>query len=218
MNKTYKSGGFEVKALSTISLEIYKGDLIAITGPSGAGKSTLLRIISGLEPPSSGKVVIDGLDITKLSAFEVAWFRRRKIGFKPQEALLIPSLTLLHNVALPLLLAGYPLVKAEEAAERLLDRLGIGDKIRRRPSEVSGGEAERASLARALIGEPPILVLDEPTTHLDEDTAGMVLELLKEHNERTRATMIVATLDEKVFKIASRAFYMRGGKLILKSS
>lgn len=214
----YKSGVVEVKALSSISLEVYKGDLIAITGPSGAGKTTLLRIISGLETPTSGKVIIDGLDITKLSAFEVAWFRRRKIGFKPQEALLIPSLTLLHNVALPLLLAGYPLTKAEEAAKNLLTRLGLGDKVHRKPNEVSGGEAERASLARALIGEPPILILDEPTTHLDEDTANMVLDLLKEHNEKTKATMVVATLDEKVFAIASRAYYMKGGRLIPKSS
>ena len=187
--------------------------IVVISGLSGAGKSTLIRIIAGLQSPSSGSVYIDGIDITRLGAYELAWFRRKKIGFKPQDPVLIPHLTLVENVALPLLFNYVNKEKALHEAERILKEVGLGSRMDHRPDEISGGEYERASFAQTIIGSPPIVILDEPTAHLDSESSKRIAEIIKKKQKETGSMYIVTTLEPTLIEEAEKKVCLVSGRL-----
>lgn len=204
----------EVWALKNINLEIKKGEYIAFFGPSGCGKTTLLYAISGIESVNDGKVMINNRDIAKFSRQELAIYRQIGIGIVFQQFNLIPSLTVLGNVALPMAFLGISPKKREEEALRLLDRLGIKDLAQRFPFELSGGQQQRVGIARALANNPPIIVADEPLGNLDSANAQKVLEFLRELNEKDGRTIIMVTHEAWSLKDVKRIFFMKDGEIL----
>ncbi|HTS27029.1 MAG TPA: ABC transporter ATP-binding protein [Bryobacteraceae bacterium] len=190
--KQYPAPGGPLTVLTGVSLKLERGEAAAIMGPSGSGKSTLLYIAGGLEPPTSGRVTLDGSDPYTMREKELAGFRNRKIGFLFQDHCLLPQCSVLENVLIPTLVAkdaGHYLGRAHE----LLARVGLGERLNHRPSELSGGEKQRAALARALICQPHLVLCDEPTGNLDEASANVVADLLLELNRRKEAILVVVT-------------------------
>jgi len=214
VSKTYRAGAVIVKALSSISLDIYRGEIACIVGPSGSGKTTLLNIISGLDSPDSGIVVVDGVDITKLSESKLAEFRLRKIGFVFQALNLIPTLTALENVELPLALLGIPGRERRERALEALKMVGLEDKAYRKPDELSGGQQQRVAIARALATNPSIVLMDEPTAHIDSETGKALMNLVEKLNSKLGQTFIIATHDPIVMDYCGRAIRVRDGKIV----
>ncbi|MEM2125585.1 MAG: ATP-binding cassette domain-containing protein [Candidatus Methanosuratincola sp.] len=206
-------GKSEITALDEVTLRLPDSGIVIISGPSGAGKSTLIRAISGLELPSKGSIYVEGVDITRLGAYELAWFRRKKFGFKSQDPKLIPQLTILENVALPLLFNYVPRKCALEAAMELLQEVGLGERIMHKPDEVSGGEYERASLAQTIIGSPPIVILDEPTAHLDPENSRKIAELVKAKQREAGSLYIVTTLEDTIIREADLRVYINKGRI-----
>jgi lipoprotein-releasing system ATP-binding protein len=192
VTKQYPAPGGSLTVLSGVSLSLKRGDAAAIMGPSGAGKSTLLYIAGGLEPPTTGRVTLDGSDPYQIGEKELAAFRNQKIGFLFQDHCLLPQCSVLENVLIPTLVAkdraAYP-----QRARELLTQVGLGERLDHRPSELSGGEKQRVALARALIRQPLLLLCDEPTGNLDEASAGVVADLLLELHKRQEAILIVVT-------------------------
>jgi lipoprotein-releasing system ATP-binding protein len=192
VTKQYPAPGGSLTVLSGVSLSLKRGDAAAIMGPSGAGKSTLLYIAGGLEPPTTGRVTLDGSDPYQIGEKELAAFRNQKIGFLFQDHCLLPQCSVLENVLIPTLVAkdraAYP-----QRARELLTQVGLGERLDHRPSELSGGEKQRVALARALIRQPLMLLCDEPTGNLDEASAGVVADLLLELHERQETILIVVT-------------------------
>jgi putative ABC transport system ATP-binding protein len=208
--KTYDTGGAQVLALRGVDLAIERGEFVAIMGPSGCGKSTLLNLLAGLDRPTAGEVWLDGERIDRLSETELARVRRRKIGFVFQFFNLVPTLSAVENVELPLLLVGRRRRDARRSANDLLTELGIGDKHDAAPVQLSGGQQQRVALARALANTPDIVLGDEPTGNLDSASAREVLALLRAARDRGQ-TLLIVTHDARVAAAADRVVALRDG-------
>ena len=211
--KYYTMGPAIIKALDGINLKIKRGEYVSVMGPSGSGKTTLFNMIGGLDRPTRGRVFIDEVDIAKLDAYELAWLRCRKIGYIFQTFNLIPVLTALENVMLPMIFAGVPREQRLKKATELLERVGLGDRLHHKPAELSGGQQQRVAIARALANDPAIILADEPTGNLDLVTGHRIIELMKELNREKDVTVITATHDLKMIDVSDRIVYLRDGKI-----
>ncbi len=211
LQKSITNGGRTVEILRGIDLAVPKGQFIAIMGPSGSGKSTLLGLLAGLDSATAGSIRLDGEEITGLAEDELARVRGRKIGFVFQSYQLIPTLTALENVLLPLELAGSSDGRAR--ALELLDAVGLGARQEHYPVQLSGGEQQRVAIARAFIGRPPVLMADEPTGNLDSSNGAHVLELLLALNQREGTTLVLVTHDESLAAHAGRILRLRDGRI-----
>jgi putative ABC transport system ATP-binding protein len=212
LHKTYQTGDTRVTALAGASLTLEPGDFVALMGPSGCGKSTLLHLCGAMDRPSSGAVSIEGRDLGSLTDDELTRVRRDRIGFVFQFFNLLPTLTIADNIALPCLLSGMPFADAASRTRRLADRVGLGHRLQHYPQQVSGGEMQRAAIARALVHDPALLIADEPTGNLDSDNGARVLDLIRELNRETGITILLATHAASVAAAASRVRRMRDGR------
>jgi putative ABC transport system ATP-binding protein len=213
LEKTYAEGATPVAALRGVSLALEPGDFVALTGPSGCGKSTLLHLCGAMDRPTAGRIVFDGQDLASLDDDALTRLRRDRIGFVFQFFNLLPTLTVGDNIALPCLLAGMPTRDAESRAADLADRVGLGPRLGHYPQQVSGGEAQRAAIARALVHRPALVIADEPTGNLDTATGATVLSLLADLNRELGVTMLLATHAAEVAAAARRTLKMRDGRL-----
>lgn len=211
-SKTYRQGAREVQALRNVSLTIGKGEFLSVMGPSGSGKSTLLNLIGGLDQPTTGEIFIDGRPLHGIPDDELTLIRRRRIGFVFQFFNLLPILTALENVSLPLLLEGIPLHKIRSRAVQLLEQMGLGERTEHRPEQLSGGEMQRVAIARALITDPAVLLADEPTGNLDSHTSEEIFTLLAHLNEKGQ-TIVMVTHDPKAAAYGTRIISLKDGAL-----
>ncbi|WP_119072986.1 ABC transporter ATP-binding protein [Aggregatilinea lenta] len=214
LSKTYSPGCADCAVLDGVSLDIHQGDFVVLLGVSGSGKSTLLNLISGLDQPTSGSLHIDGTEITTLNEYQRTVFRRDRIGIVFQFFNLIPTLTVLENVTLPLELRGDPRKSAEQRARTLLERVGLADRANDFPDKLSGGEQQRIAIARALIHQPALVLADEPTGNLDEDTGERVLTLLLELTRQAGRTLLMATHNPDIVPLADRVYRIQDGQLV----
>lgn len=214
LEKTYTGGAAPVAALRGVTFEVAPGAVVALMGPSGCGKSTLLHLCGAMDRPSSGRVRLEDRDIGEMTDDERTRVRRTRVGFVFQLFNLLPTLTLLENIALPCLLAGLPTAEAETRARRLADRVGIGHRLTHYPQQVSGGEMQRTAIARALVHAPALLIADEPTGNLDSENGATVLALLTELNRETGVTVLLATHAADVAAAADRVLSLRDGIII----
>jgi putative ABC transport system ATP-binding protein len=206
-------GTVVVKALDGVDLDIRRGEYISIMGPSGSGKSTLFNMVGGLDKPSSGSVFIDETDMAQLDASELAWLRCRKIGYIFQTFNLIPVMTALENITLPMIFAGATTDEMLDRGRYLLELVGLGDRLHHKPSELSGGQQQRVAIARSLANNPAIILADEPTGNLDLRTGKEIIELLKRLNKEQGVTIISATHDLKMLDVSDRIIWIRDGKV-----
>ncbi len=213
VSRTYTGGETQVRAVAGVSLALQKGEFVALVGPSGCGKSTLLHLCGAMDRPSSGTVRLETADLSSADDTELTRIRRERVGVVFQFFNLLPTLTLLENVALPLLLSGQRAAAAQPAARALLDRVGLAPRLEHYPQQLSGGELQRGALARALVHRPALLVADEPTGNLDSENGARVLALLGELNRETGVTMLLATHAPDVAAAAHRIVRMRDGKI-----
>ena len=213
LEKVYGVGSLEFLALRSLTMKIEKGELVSIVGPSGSGKSTLLNLIGMLDQPTSGKVFVDGYDTSTLNQRQRADFRNRYIGFIFQSHNLIARTTTLKNVELPALVSGLPGSERTERAKDLLNRVGLGDKISRKPTELSGGEQQRVATARALINNPAIVLGDEPTGNLDSKTGSEIVQLMRDLNQEMNVTFILVTHNAEVANATQRIIHLSDGKI-----
>jgi lipoprotein-releasing system ATP-binding protein len=212
LTKVYKNG-VEFRALDNANLKIKKGEFVAIVGPSGSGKSTLMHLIGLLDTPSSGTLLIDNKDVTKMSDKERSGMRNRMLGFVFQYHHLLPDFTALENVMMPLLIAGKSREEAKNVAEKLLKEVGLEDRMGHRPGELSGGQNQRVAVARALSGSPAIVLGDEPTGNLDTKAGDLIYELLRRLNREYNQTFIVVTHNEDLAGKADRIIRIIDGKI-----
>lgn len=211
--KQFKQYDNVVTAVNRVSLTVEEGEFIAITGESGSGKSTFINLCAGLDLPNAGKIRVLGRDITAMSTDELCRFRGKHIGFVFQSHRLVPYLTALENIQLPISAAGDELFKYEERLSLLIDRLSLGDRLHHLPSELSGGQQQRVAIARALIHYPMLLLADEPTGNLDRANADNVLELLLGLRSELRQTLVIVTHDDRIAARADRVYHMDDGIL-----
>jgi putative ABC transport system ATP-binding protein len=214
VSKVYRTGDVEVPALKELTLSVQPGELVAVMGPSGSGKTTLLNCLSGLDDIDSGRVVVQGRDLFAMRDGERTEHRAHTMGFIFQAFNLIPVFTAAENVELPLLLVGIAPSVARVRAISMLQRVGLGHRIDHRPAEMSGGEQQRVTIARALVGQPAIVWADEPTGNLDSAMATEIMDLLCELNERDGQTIVLVTHDPTIGARASRLIRMRDGRLV----
>jgi len=212
--RRYRRGDTEVTALDGPSLTLEAGSSTAVVGPSGCGKSTLLHLCGGMDRPTAGEVLLDGRSLTALDDDERTRLRRERIGFVFQFFNLLPTLTVSENIALPLLLAGRDATESVARAGEWAERVGISHRLDHAPSQLSGGEAQRAAIARAVVHEPALLIADEPTGNLDSENGARILELLEEVNHRSGAALLLATHDTAVAAAARRTVEMRDGRIL----
>jgi putative ABC transport system ATP-binding protein len=213
VKRSYTVGGETVQALKGVTLSIHRGEYISIMGPSGSGKSTLFNMIGGLDKPSEGKVYIDEVDIAQLDSYELAWMRCRKIGYIFQTFNLIPVMTALENVKLPMVFAGMTDADAQDKAAEILKRVELGHRIFNKPGEMSGGQQQRVAIARAFANDPTIILADEPTGNLDLNTGKLIIELLRQLNQEKGVTIISATHDHKMLSVSDRIVWVSDGKV-----
>lgn len=213
VTKTYRTGASSVQALRDVDLSVTAGELVAVMGPSGSGKTTLLNCLSGLDDIDAGTVVIDGESIHEMGDARRTRHRAESMGFVFQAFNLIPVFSAVENVELPLLLAGKPPKSARTAARETLERVGLGHRLDHRPAELSGGEQQRVTVARALAGRPLLVWADEPTGNLDTETAGAVMDLLRELN-RDGLTLMLVTHDDEIGASAGRRVVVRDGEVV----
>ncbi len=213
--KTYVVGEVEVRALRGVSIDVKRGEFLAVTGSSGSGKSTLMHILAGLDKPTSGEVTIAGTEISKLNDSDLTKLRREHIGFIFQFFNLLPMLTAEENVLLPLSIAGEKPDKAW--VDELIDKIGLADRRKHRPSELSGGQQQRVAIGRALVSRPSIVFADEPTGNLDSKTSGEILELLEHSVQELEQTIVMVTHESRAAAIADRVLFLADGVIVRES-
>ena len=213
VKKRYHLGDEEVWALKGITLGIHRGEFLSIMGPSGSGKSTFFNQVGALDVPTEGRVFFEGRNLFDLSERQQAWVRCNKIGYIFQTFNLIPAMTALQNVILPMTFQGETPVKAKKRGEEILERVGLGHRLHHRPLELSGGQQQRVAVARALANNPAVILADEPTGNLDTKTGSEIVELLKELNVENGVTVICSTHDYKMITSSERVCWMRDGHL-----
>ena len=213
VQKTYRMGEQQVHALRGIDIEIYAGEYLSIMGPSGSGKSTLFNMVGALDKPSAGKIEINGNDVMQLDALQLAWLRCHKIGYIFQTYNIIPVMTALDNVTLPMVFAGRNAKESREKGIHLLETVGLGERIHHRPHQLSGGQQQRVAIARALANDPSIILADEPTGNLDLKTGAEIIELLSREQAERRVTVISATHDHKMLAASDRIVWIRDGRI-----
>jgi putative ABC transport system ATP-binding protein len=213
LERTYASGHATVAALAGVTLGIRRGEFVAVMGPSGSGKSTLLNVVAGLERPTRGTVRVDGEDLAKLDEEALARHRSKRVGMVFQAFNLLPRFRVVDNVALPLAFSGVPAAERTQRARAMLERLGMGSRAEHRSNELSGGELQRAAVARALIGEPAILLADEPTGNLDSTNGAALIALFEELHAQGQ-TVLLVTHDAQIAAHAERTIQMRDGRVV----
>lgn len=209
VTKTFQLGKVEVKALQGVDLEIAAGEYLSIMGPSGSGKTTLFNMIGGLDKPTSGKVFIDEVDIAQLDAYELAWLRCRKIGYIFQTFNIIQVMTALENVTLPMIFGGMNNDAAVEKGIKLLELVGLGDRFRHKPFELSGGQQQRVAVARAMIGQPPLIIADEPSSALDADAQAGFVDILFRQLRAAGSGLLMVSHDERLAGQFDRVIAMK---------
>jgi putative ABC transport system ATP-binding protein len=214
LTKDLRLGQITIHALRGVDMQINIGEIVGIVGPSGSGKSTLLGIIGGLDTPTSGIIEIDGVDVTKMNEDQLTEIRNEKIGFIFQFFNLIPTLTALENVALPIQFARKRAYNPEKRAKELLISLGLKDRLSHRPSELSGGQQQRVAIARALANNPPLLLADEPTGNLDTESGAAVLESLQQIRNEFGTTVVIVTHDRELASQTDRVLHLIDGKMV----
>jgi putative ABC transport system ATP-binding protein len=213
LSKIYRQGEINVTALNGVSLDIQKGEFLALMGPSGSGKSTLLHIIAGIDRPTSGQCFVQGVDVTELNESQLADWRNQNVGFVFQTFNLIPVLTAYENVELPLLLTRLGGKERRKLVETALDLVGLGERKHHLPKQLSGGQEQRVAIARALVTDPHLIVADEPTGNLDAQSAQDVLSILRELSTNVGKTIIMVTHDPKAAAFGSRSIHLEKGEL-----
>jgi len=213
INKTYKNGLLELQVLKNISFKVDKGEFLAIMGSSGSGKSTMMNILGCLDNQYEGKYILDGIDISKSSENELSEIRNKKIGFIFQSFNLLPRLTALENVELPLIYSSVPKEERHKRANELLEMVGLKDRTHHRPNELSGGQRQRVAIARALVNNPSIILADEPTGNLDSKSETEIIEILQKLNKMGK-TIVIVTHEPNIGEIAQRKIVFKDGEII----
>jgi putative ABC transport system ATP-binding protein len=213
LTKIYRQGEINVTALNSVSLDIARGEFLTLMGPSGSGKSTLLHIIAGIDRPTAGQCIVDGINVARLNESELADWRNQNVGFVFQSFNLIPVLTAFENVELPLLLTGLSSRQRREQVRTALNLVGLGERSHHLPKQLSGGQEQRVAIARALVTDPRLIVADEPTGNLDSQSASEVLTILQNLSRHSAKTVIMVTHDPKAAAYGSRSIHLEKGEL-----
>ena len=213
VNKTYKNGSLELQVLKNISFKVDKGEFLAIMGSSGSGKSTMMNILGCLDNQYEGKYILDGIDISKSTENELSEIRNKKIGFIFQSFNLLPRLTALENVELPLIYSSVPKEESHKRANELLEMVGLKERTHHRPNELSGGQRQRVAIARALVNNPSIILADEPTGNLDSKSEAEIIEILQKLNKMGK-TIVIVTHEPNIGEIAQRKIVFKDGEII----
>jgi putative ABC transport system ATP-binding protein len=214
LSKQYQMGKVNVQALNKVNVTLRKGEFVAVLGASGSGKTTLLNIIGTLDKPTGGQVLLEGKDTSNLNEKSIVEVRRKKVGFIFQFYNLMPVLTALENVELPMIIGGTPKKQAQQCAHDLLSAVGLAERANHRPEELSGGQQQRVAVARALANKPATILADEPTGDLDSATGAQIMQLLFKLSKEQNTTVLVATHDTSILKLADRAVNMKDGKVV----
>lgn len=211
--KTYRRGKINVPALKNVNMEVFSGEIVCLAGPSGSGKSTLLNLLGGVDKPNSGKIMINGNDLTKMSEIELSDFRLKNVGLVFQFFNLIPTLTARENVEFPLILSNIPKIERNSRAAELLKQVGLEHRLDHKPEELSGGEQQRVAIARSLANNPSIIIADEPTGDLDSDTSSKFMDLVEELNKKRNQTFIISSHDPMIIERVPRVYRIKDGSI-----